>query len=239
MTLPDYLCIGAQKAGTTWLFRNMRPHPEVFVAREKEVHYFDLNFHWSLHAYAARFRAAGGRIAGDFTPAYGVIPEERIRLIRCVMPDVRLILLLRHPVERAWSHALMELVHRPGVPYDSVPAEQFRAHFRSPQAIRKGDYDRMIGTWLRHFPEEQLLLVLNEDIADRPEEVMRRVFTHVGVSVPGDWSGYLLRERLGKSTATGTPLPDEFRRELFEIYADPLARLQARLGPLVSHWTPG
>lgn len=236
LTLPDYMCIGGQKCGTTWLFRNCRAHPDVYVAREKEVHYFDQNFHWSLRAYAARFRDGAGRKKGEFTPAYSVLPKERIRFIHQVMPDLRIVLLIRHPVERAWSQALMELVHRFKRPYETVTDEQFLKLFHSTWSVGRGDFATVLDNWREFYPEEQILVGLQEEMANEPQLLMERVFRHLGVRTDIDWSTLELHQVRGKGL--GIPMPEKYEKVLWDIYRDPLQRLHARLGDRVTHWLP-
>lgn len=234
LTLPDYMCIGGQKCGTTWLFRNCRAHPDIFVAREKEVHYFDQNFHWSLGAYAARFLEGKGRIKGEFTPAYSVLPKERIRFIHQVIPNLRIILLLRHPVERAWSQALMELVHREKRSFETVAEEEFMTLFRSSWSAGRGDFATILDNWCSFFPEEQILVGLQEEMAQEPRALMERICRHIGASTEIDWSTLELDQVCGKGL--GVPLPDRYREVLWDIYREPLARLHARLGDRIAHW---
>lgn len=236
LTLPDFMCIGGQKCGTTWLFRNCRAHPDIFVAREKEVHYFDQNFHWSLRAYAARFREGEGKIKGEFTPAYSVLPKERIRFIHQVMPDLKVILLLRHPVERAWSQALMELVHRYKRPYDSVTDEEFLSLFHSNWSVGRGDFATILDNWQSFFPSDQVLIGFQEEMANEPRALMERVCHLIGASTDIDWNTLELDQVRGKGL--GIPMPERFREVLTEIYREPLLRLHDRLGDRVAHWMP-
>ncbi len=233
LTLPDFLCIGAQKAGTSWLFRNCRPHPELYLGR-KELHYFDQNFHWSLRAYAAQFAAGRGRLKGEFTPAYSILEEEKVRFISRVMPDLRIVLLLRHPVSRAWSQALMELVHRPRRPFENVSEAEFLEHFRSPLSVTRGDYAAILDRWTRYFREDQIMLGFQEEMASHPQVLMEKVFRHLGVSTEVDWTTYELYEVRGKGP--GNPLPEHYRELLEEIYSEPLDRLHERLGERISLW---
>jgi hypothetical protein len=124
LPLPHFLGIGAQKAGTTWLHANLRRHPDVFVADPKELHHFDETFHRGLRFYAGHFTPGRHQVRGEITPAYGILPVERIRFIRTVMPEVKLIFLMRNPIDRAWSHAVMQLgTRRNRAPADITPAE--------------------------------------------------------------------------------------------------------------------
>ena len=182
LALPDFLGIGAQKAGTTWLYENLRRHPELFLPEEKEIHYFDRSFHRPLHEYAARFEPGAGRLCGEITPGYSILEPSRIRFVRRLRPGLRLLLLLRDPIERAWSQALMNLVQHPGRRFEEVPEEEFVHHFRSPRSVARGDYAAILGRWSREFPSEQLFVGFFEDVAERPQELLERIFRFLGVS---------------------------------------------------------
>lgn len=117
LCLPDFLGIGAQKAGTTWLHENLCHHPDLYLPEPKELHYFDWGFHRSLRHYSDIFKRGCNRVKGEITPGYSIIPVERMRFIRTIMPDVRLIFLMRNPIDRAWSQALMNLVKLPNGAY--------------------------------------------------------------------------------------------------------------------------
>lgn len=106
LCLPDFLGIGTQKAGTTWLRLNLLAHPEVFCSTVRtggqwELHYFNNNFCKSLRFYSRFFEPGRDKVKGDITPNYCIIPRGRIRFIRRIMPDVKLIFLMRNPIDRA------------------------------------------------------------------------------------------------------------------------------------------
>lgn len=235
LPLPDVLGIGAQKGGTTWLYRNLACHPELFVpSRVKEVHYFDLLFHENLSDYAAVFAEGAGRVKCDITPGYGKLSPARIRFVRRVMPDARLVLLLRNPVERAWSQAVMDLATRADRAVDEVGTGAWRRHFHTPRIVENGLYARTIDRWLAHFPEERLFVGFYEDVCDRPRELLARLFDHLGVSRDVDWNTFPLEERV--FAGPGAALPDAFRAELEEIFGDEIRRLGERYGGAVDTW---
>ena len=146
-SLPHFLCIGAQKAGTTWLHSVLRQHPDVAVPSEKEVHYFDLSFTKPLRDYSRFFAENPGKICGDITPAYSILSEERIRFIRRIMPATRLVFLMRNPIERAWSHAVMFLTTRQGRSYEDVSLAEFQEFLDSPPSTERSDYEKIIARW--------------------------------------------------------------------------------------------
>jgi hypothetical protein len=259
LPLPDFLGIGAQKAGTTWLWENLRRHPEIFVPEKKELHYFDNKFDRSLRYYTDRFAEAGGRVKGEITPAYGILPQERIRFIRAIMPHLRLIFLMRNPVERAWSQAVMDLVVRRGRAFDDVPEGEFLAFLESERSVSRSLYCRMLDNWLSVFPSEQLYVGFFETISERPRELLSELFAHLGVSSEVDWGSFPIgrvilpsveprpeegRDRGVRGPLGGTggeylPCPDSIRKRLEQLYAEELARLSERYGERVARWRCG
>ena len=235
LRLPDFLGIGAQKAGTTWLHRNLQCHPDCyFPPGIKEIRFFDARFYWSLRKYSSFFEPAGERVTGEITPGYGALRRGRIRFVRRLMPRVRLVLILRNPIERAWSHAVMDLATTRGRRLEEVEEWEFLAHFRSSGARRQGSYAAMLERWLSVFPEEQLLVAFFEDIAERPRDLLSRVFRHIGVSEPADWERFPYDSQIHGGLPAA--LPDAYRESLREIYRGELEALAARLGGPARGW---
>ena len=110
---PDFLGIGAQKAGTTWLYENLRRHPQMYLPNTKEIHYFDWYFYKSIHWYCKHFMAVEkNKLKGEITPCYSTLSENKIKLIHKINPQLKIILILRNPIERAWSQAVMNLAKK-------------------------------------------------------------------------------------------------------------------------------
>jgi hypothetical protein len=241
LPLPDFLGIGAQKAGTTWLGTNLRCHPELFVSRPQELHFFDEHFDAGLAAYSGNFSDAGGRVKGEITPAYALLPAERVRFIRRVMPDVRLVFVMRNPIERAWSQAMMKLVHIPGRNLEDLSEAELLDQMSSRASRRRGDYVATLDTWQSEFPTEQLFIGFFEDVKQRPQELLSDVFDFLGVTRAVDWSAFPVEQVMrpgSKEVSPGTPpsIPPRCETFLREIYADQLAELRNRFGDRVAAW---
>src|SRR5687768_4600323 len=105
-----FIGIGAQKAGTTWLYEQLRKHPDIRFPAGKEVHFWDANLGRGEAWWLALFpdTAAGVR-EGEITPAYAILDRELIGRVRAIAPQVRIFFSLRNPIARAWSSALMAL----------------------------------------------------------------------------------------------------------------------------------
>src|SRR5258706_3186219 len=127
----DFLGIGAQKAGTTWLHEALSLHPALRFPGGKEVHFWDWHRARGVDWYRGLFGAAAPGVKnGEITPAYALLPVEAIREIREINPALRVIYTLRNPLERAWSAALMVL-QRGGMTLEEASDQWFIDHFRS------------------------------------------------------------------------------------------------------------
>lgn len=115
----SFLCIGAQKAGSTWLHEMLRRHPSLCLPEQKELHFWDWHRRRGLGWYSRQFdvskKARESKVpsrdilCGEITPCYITLPETDIAEIKALFPDVKLIFIVRDLVERAWSALLMEL----------------------------------------------------------------------------------------------------------------------------------
>lgn len=233
LCLPDFLGIGAQKAGTTWLYENLRCHPGIFMPEEKELHYFDWNFHESLKLYAEQFRPGRFRIKGEITPGYSILPIKRIRFIRGIMPELKLIFIIRNPVERAWSQAVMNLLKRPKKKYEEIDETEFYDHFRSLRSIKRGDYLTIIDNWSKVFDRDRIFIGFFEEIKERPRELLRKIFTHLDVSQNVDWDTFPYNRKIGGNPEIS--IPPKYDIFLKNMYKKDIELLHERFGECIGN----
>ncbi|MEI6137660.1 MAG: sulfotransferase [Mariniphaga sp.] len=222
-SMPDFLGIGALKAGTSWSYENLKQHPDIYLSDQKELHYFDKKLNDSLLSYSRNFKNGKGKVKGEITPAYSILTVEKIRLIKKLMPKVKLILLIRNPIERAWSHAIMDLVARPNKTFEEVPEEAFLSHFKSDYAIKRGDYSTVLENWLSVFSSEQLYLGLFTDIVDSPKQLLLEIFSHLGVSSDIYWDTLPYNTIIHRNPEI--IIPQKYRAILESIYSPKIERL--------------
>jgi hypothetical protein len=178
--LPNFLVIGAPKAGTTSLYHYLRAHPEVFMSGTKELDFFIARKNWSrgLGWYEAQFADANGAQAvGEASPRYAVYPAypDVPERISGLLPNARLVYVLRHPVERLIS--LYQHRFR-----GNTERRPFEKAVREDCIYLDGSrYALQIEQYLEHFPREQLLLVLSEQLRSERDRTLETVFRFVGV----------------------------------------------------------
>lgn len=186
---PEALVIGAPKCGTTSLMAYLGAHPQVWAQPRKELHFFDNRWHWGPQWYAEQFpprRPGGPRVRMEGTPDYlqhRVIAER----VSQTLPEVRLIVVLREPVERAlsWYHhqrrwggltgSAEAVIARELEEINALPAEERRAlGWRAPNCLAGSLYDEQLVYWGRHFSSEKMLLLHFEDLRRNPGQATRR-----------------------------------------------------------------
>lgn len=176
----NFLGIGAQKCGTTWLFENLNRHPDILFPLGKEVHFWDGKLNQDIEWYRQSFPDIRGKISGEITPAYAILPPAVIEEIHHRFPKLKLIYIIRDPVERAWSGALMAL-GRAEMTVEEASDQWFIDHFNSQGSRLRTDYGACIANWQRFYPARQILILRYEDIATMPRQLLKRCAMHLKV----------------------------------------------------------
>lgn len=177
----DFLGIGAQKAGTTWLYDRLARHESVSFPAGKEVHFWDANRSRGLEWYCSLFAGdEPGKRRGEITPAYAILPPEVIAEIYRLNPRLRIFYLIRNPIDRAWSSALMAL-DRAEMKIGEASDQWFIDHFRSAGSLLRGDYEQCLRNWHREFPREQILVLRHEMIREAAVPLLSACFRHLGI----------------------------------------------------------
>jgi len=232
----DFLGIGAQKAGTSWLYEALRIHPQLRFPAGKEVHFWDAQRAHGLEWYRALFpEQPAGVKSGEITPAYAFLPSAAIGEIRAHYPALRMVYLLRDPLERAWSSALMALGRAEMTP-EEASDQWFLDHFRSHGSLARGDYERCLRNWRAAFGAERILWLRYELITDDPRALLEAVCRHLDVD-----AGFYARTQPAQLAqrvyaGPGQPLRESLLPALREIYRPRIARLAEYLGTDLGAW---
>jgi hypothetical protein len=238
--------IGAQKAGTTALYAYLRWHPDIVGPSWKEVSFFDRHW-WRGEAwYRGQFPVrAEGRLVGEASPSYLFHPLAPERA-RSLVPDAKLIALVRNPADRAFSHYQLEVAlgREPLSFEDSLDAEDERMRGELERMVSdpsyfshvwwnhtyvsRGRYAEQLERWYAAFPREQILVVLSDELSQEPAETYGRVLEFLGAR-PHELSAFpriFSREYEGMAPETRHRLDAEYaapNRQLAELLGRDLA----------------
>ena len=207
MALPDFLIIGAMKCGTSTLAAQLGAQPGVFVTTPKEPEFFSDD---AIHArgqawYESLFAAAppGARL-GEASTGYTKLPThpDAVARIRTLLPEVRLVYIIRNPLERLVSHYIHEWTM--GV----VGGSLSDALARHPELVDYGCYARQIAPYLDSFGPDRVLLLTLDEMRTDPEGVLAR--THAFIGAPGTpgWQRELERVNASEDRFRRLPLQD-------------------------------
>lgn len=182
--LPNLVVVGAQKAGTTSLHKYLDRHPEIAMSERKELDFFaGPGWEWErgLSWYESHFTRSAP-VMGESSPSYSAFPwvEGVPERMRAVIPDAKLIYLVRDPVDRMVS----EYLHLRAGGHETRPMDEVFSHPRMPESgyVVKGRYHMQLERYLEHYPPEQILVLAHEDLLSDRSATLCRVFSFLGVA---------------------------------------------------------
>ena len=191
MILPNFLIVGVQKAGTTSIYNYLQEHPQVYMSLVKETNFLEKDWEnmppeqqnkngiVTLEKYSELFADVKDEIAiGEASPNYLFHYESSAARIKKYVPDAKLIVVLRNPVERAYSDYLMHI--RDAIGYRSL-SEQIKHSSHKSFILRKGFYYVPLKYYFAQFGQEQVKVFFYEDLCENPQYFMRSMYQYLGV----------------------------------------------------------
>lgn len=261
-----FLVIGAQKAGTSWLWVNLRKHPQIWMPPIKEIHYFDYLYteksknwaaghikqnvynslkwifnnndyatvdysyseylsyiahnhmfteQWYKYIYLSRDSSVN-KILGDITPEYSTISEAGIIYLKNLLPDdVKIIYLIRDPVNRALSQLRMNIERR-SIDSNVIDKEQWLNLTVEEDILNRGDYKTYTPRWDKYFTREQILYLPYKLIDKNPKYILESVENFIGVYNFDQYEDLNNKIHVTRKIT----IPDFVREELLIKFAD-------------------
>ncbi len=238
-----FLIGGTQKGGTSALHDYLVAHPRIRMARDKEAHFFDYDELFasgrvSLPQYHAFFDPAPGVLWGDATPIYMYWRSAPVRIWH-YNPRMKWILLLRNPIDRAYSHWNMEVSRgAEALPFlAAIKQEHSRWLAASPRQPRvhsyldRGYYAEQIRRIWHHFPREQMLIFKSEELAEAPQQTISTICGFLGIS-----NLKISQPRRVREGHYRRPMTPEERDYLRSAYEFEIRQLERMLGWDCSSW---
>lgn len=200
---PDFLGIGTARSASTWLHSRLSQHPDVYLPELKELHffneprehtacdvsgatwtrplYFDLEnpAHWRW--YSEQFAPGADKIRGEITPDYSTLSSARVGEVKRHLPEVKIILLIRNPIDRAWSGLRYSWKRHLDGALEPGEVDRLMRAALHPERLLRGDYPLTVTNWEAHFPASQLLYVFYDDVVTQPSAELGRVADFLGI----------------------------------------------------------
>ncbi len=233
------------RCGSTWLCEVLKSHPDIRIADEKEMDFFFMprmlhhNFEW----YGRHFAPPPGEnpkpVRGEISPRYARLEAWQVRRIAEFLPDLRVILTLRHPIKRAWSQALYDFGRLQNKDVRGVSSWEFLRQLECARSRLSSDYTRIVRIWSEAFGRAAVHIDFFDRLKERPQDYVHGVLEHIGASTP--WS---LPEKFARTRIWDTTTLVKHERQIPAIVewyiADQLLRPTEELNELldgqVTHW---
>jgi len=286
---PQMLGIGAHKAGTSWLTKQLINHPEIWITPIKELHFFDRSLNYpspnrlatssplsrifgsqpwerkqtvkntktiAKHLKAGRFRdalwwskwtfgyyseswykglfsqAESYQVSGEITPAYSILEVDDIARIKAVNPDIKLIYMIRNPIDRAWS-AVRFNINQSKLNIDVSYEDKIISALQSRRMVLRGDYERTLDNYLRYFDSSQILVCFYDAIQANPIGLMSEITNFLNI-LP--FEDNTVNNQTFINASPSHEMPSRVKDYLTETYAPMIQRLAKRFGSYAKNW---
>lgn len=250
---PDFFVVGPHRTGTTWLYKNLRRHPQIFMSSPKEIYFFTSiknskhpryvsnKLSWYLKLFSdspMRFLAKNAlslfnyreyykpKVRGEASTTYAVMAKDLIEESLILNSDLKAIIMLRNPIDRAWSHAKMELVRDKGRKFEDVPEKEFIDFFQDSYIESCGNYTPIIENWYSILKAENIFTGIFDDISKSPHELLFKIYNFLGVKAESKYMPQLAQKRINETKKT--PIPDRYRNLLEDMFKDEVARINTK-----------
>jgi hypothetical protein len=278
MKVPQFMCFGTTRCGTTFLQVHLRAHPRIWLPPQKEIHYFNAQrdsgiwnrkhgrhvretlpnlrkairgkrgnaaeLAWQLRYLIGRrsddwflslYDPPPGLITGHIEPTYTTLPTERIRLVSRLLPGVKLIYMMRDPIDRAWSSVTSSVAKAKNRPMSDVSEDEiFEKLARS--AIEKSRHIDHIKRWEAVFPKQRFFFGFFEDIETDPAGFLARVGDFLEIGPPPVSEGDDLERPINDTRRFKAAIPPNIEKFLAERLIEPTRELHERFGGYTSAW---
>ncbi|ENH98400.1 sulfotransferase family protein [Gracilibacillus halophilus YIM-C55.5] len=244
---PDFMIIGQGKCGTTSLFNYIRKYAKNFVSpKQKEIYFFSDLYDNGLNYYERffPFKIKPQDVTGEATPQYLFHPLSAKRIAE-TYPNIKLIVMLRNPIDRAYSHYNFINNSNKTVGFDYLSFEEaiktedkrlagelekvlntgkYTYKYKYYSYLTQGIYYKQLINWFNHFPREQFLILKSEDFFVNPNMVLKRVFNFLNLNFKNN-TEYIYRVYNQTDYEKINPRTREFLKEYFFEYNKKLSQL--------------
>ncbi len=187
--------------------------------------------------YCSLFNRPAGIISGDFTTGYCALSDAGVAHVKELLPQARIVFLMRNPVERAWSHARMLVPKLLAKPLEAVSEDEFAAYLAHPAAQLRGRYIRTLDTWGAHFAPENMLTGFFEEIRGEPERLLQKIYRFLELDAsPSNLPADIRRPVNVGNARVSKAIPPHIHALLRDLYKDDIVALSERIDGVADSW---
>jgi Sulfotransferase domain len=233
------------RCGSTWLYEVLRSHPEIQMSDSKEMDFFFMPemLEHDLSWYIAHFKSKNGSepkpVRGEISPRYARLKAWQVKQIAMLLPELRIILTLRHPIERVWSQTLYDFGRLAGRDVRQVSLLEFLRQLERARSRLSSDYHRTVRIWSEAFGRDALHIAFFDQLRNDPKSYINDVLQHIGAT-----SAWILPERFINNKIFATKglvgrerdIPDLVRWYIADQLLESTERLNETLDGQVSSW---
>lgn len=233
------------RCGSTWLFEVLKYHPDVQISSGKEVDFFFMPqmLHRDFGWYESHFEPANGSkpkpVRGEISPRYARLKAWQVNRIAQLLPDLRIILTLRHPIERLWSQTLYDFGRLAGRDVIKVRPIEFLYQLERARSRLSSDYFRTVKIWSDAFGKNALHIGFFDDLRDNPEAYVDAVLKHIGAMTPWVFPEEYRKKKIWETNSlvrNAREIPEIVQWYIAEQLTAPTERLNELLEGRVSMW---
>jgi hypothetical protein len=271
--LPNFLVIGAQKSGTSWLNKQLRHHPDIWLPPIKEIHYFDVllpfplamlllsprassrywmrnkvkkalqdvklnrqNLGWHTRYlllprtnkwYSSLFLADEGQIIGEVTPAYARLDRKNIAKIHALMPNIKIIYMLRNPIHRMWSWAAHSYSNKFGYQgLHSINEHTIMNFLRKKKNLQNSRYFTNQQNWEKFYPKENIFIGFFEQLTDNPRKLLKDIYEFLELEFSEQYIPDTVHQKVNARQYPA--IPDHFAHYLAQQLYEEIEQLHQR-----------
>jgi sulfotransferase family protein len=255
---PDFLCVGTQKGGTSWLYRQLERHPDFWMPPVKELHYLnsltrtrrfhpprcrdqrDASFldsmknlsavsYIDLENYGRLFDYKGSLASGDISPAYSTVSDEIIQRVVNSSPNLKVLFLARDPVERAWSQLSMGIRLGMISSFDVADADEVIRNLLNPGVLLRSHPSKIVERWKRYVRADLFRVYFFDDLEKNPAKLRRSILLFLGAN-PNEPSGRLKADDNQDARRDKLRFTDKVRSGVARFFEQELEGLRHRIG---------
>lgn len=251
--IPNWMCVGVPKSGTTSLYNTLKEHPQIWMPKSKETQFFcspdyEKGMEWYLEHF---YLGADPDIAvGELSPKYLIHKDVPRRIKKVLNDEIKFLVILRHPVDRAWSHychsyKVFRTVHyRPTEDLDfeeaieaepqrlKMPDEYGWTHGMWNAYYYTGLYAKHLKNWFTVFDRKKFLIITLDDFIEKPRETIDKITDHLRISRFGD----ILEFKKSNSYSRPDGMTETTRKKLLKKYKPYNKELEELLGRKLDSW---